>query len=74
MTESPEIAEMPPVLTPAEVCRVLRKRVKRPCKTVRALERNGLRVLKVGRELRVLRKDLEAFLASGEARPERRAP
>jgi hypothetical protein len=56
--------DLPDILTPAEVCGVLRKDVSKPCKAVRALERGGLRVLKVGRDLRVMRKDLAAFLAA----------
>ena len=56
--------DLPDILTPAEVCSVLRKEVEKPCKAVRALERGGLRVLKVGRDLRVMRKDLAAFLAA----------
>lgn len=62
--------DLPDILTPAEVCGVLRKDVAKPCKAVRALEKGGLRVLKVGRDLRVMRKDLAAFLA---AVPEREA-
>jgi hypothetical protein len=56
--------DLPDILTPAEVCGVLRKDVEKPCKAIRALERGGLRVLKVGRDLRVMRKDLAAFLAA----------
>jgi len=56
--------DLPDILTPAEVCGVLRKDVEKPCKAVRALERGGLRVLKVGRDLRVMRDDLESFLAA----------
>jgi len=55
---------LPYILTPAEVCGVLRKDVHKPCKAVRALERGGLRVLTVGRDLRVMRVDLEEFLAA----------
>ena len=58
------LEDLPDILTPAEVCGVLRKDVDKPCKAVRALQRGGLRVLKVGRDLRVMRTDLEAFLAA----------
>lgn len=68
MTERLDLEDLPPVLTPADVCRILRKDVRRPCQAVRALGASGLRVLKIGRDLRVLRKDLEAFLA-GDASP-----
>jgi len=58
------LLDLPDILTPAEVCGILRKDVSKPCKAVRALERSGLRVLKVGRDLRVMREDLAAFLKS----------
>jgi hypothetical protein len=58
------LADLPDILTPAEVCGILRKEVDKPCKAIRALERGGLRVLKVGRDLRVMRVDLETFLAA----------
>jgi len=64
------LEDLPDILTPEEVCGVLRKDVDKPCKAVRALERGGLRVLKMGRDLRVMRTDLLAFLAAG---PERKA-
>jgi hypothetical protein len=66
MSEQVDLGDLPPVLTPQDVCHVLRKDVKRPCQAVRALERSGLRVLRVGRDLRVLRKDLEAFLVGAD--------
>ncbi len=66
-----DLGDLPVVLTPEDVCGVLRKRVQRPSQTVRALEANGLRVLRVGRDLRVLRKDLEAFLAGAGAGADR---
>jgi hypothetical protein len=59
------LEDLPDILTPEEVCGVLRKDAgERPCKVVRALQRAGLRVLKLGRDVRVMRKDLEAFLAA----------
>ena len=56
--------ELPIVLTPAEVCDVLRIETRRPDRTVANLARRwGLRVVHVGRAPVVERSDLAAFLS-----------
>lgn len=59
------LAELPIVLTPAEVCGVLRIETRRPDRAVANLAaRHGLRIVHVGRAPMVQREDLAAFLAA----------
>ena len=53
---------LPPVLTPAAVCAYLAVKTDRPDRFLRARAAEGLRVLKVGKVLRVLSRDLLAWL------------
>jgi excisionase family DNA binding protein len=56
-------SEMPSILTPSEVCSMLRIRTRRPQASVQNLaRRHGLRVLRVGRRVVVQREDLESWL------------
>ncbi|MFO8011689.1 MAG: hypothetical protein R6X20_00140 [Phycisphaerae bacterium] len=59
-----DLADLPALLTPAEVCDVLRRPVRSPAKAIRGLQRRGLRVIEDGRRLLVLRQDLEAYIAA----------
>jgi len=54
--------DLPAVLSPEQVCRHLNIQTSRPDRFVRGRINDGLRVLKVGKALRVLRKDLVAYL------------
>jgi len=54
--------DLPPVLSPEQVCAHLNIKTSRPDRFVRGRIGDGLRVLKVGKALRVLRKDLVDYL------------
>ena len=55
--------QTPFILTPSEVCSMLRIRTRRPQASIQNLaRRHGLRVLRVGRRVVVQREDLESWL------------
>jgi len=54
-----------PILTPADVAKLFQMEG-RPDKVVWRLQRAGLRVIRLGRQARVLRSDLEKFLGLGQ--------
>ena len=58
------VEELPSVLTPQMACEFLQVRTSRPDRFITARKADGLRVLKVGRSLRILRTDFEKFIAA----------
>jgi len=56
------LAELPDVLTPEDVRRFLGFRSRGDRLLRETLEPAGLRVVKIGSRLRILKRDLEAFL------------
>jgi len=70
------IDDLPAVLTPAMVCSYLAIETTRPDRWVHARRRDGLRCLKLGRVLRVMRADLLVYLdrcaSAGEGSVDRR--
>jgi len=62
MLRAAQETALPPVLTPEGVCRYLAVKTNRPDRWVRARAATGLRVLKVGKTLRVLSSDLTRWL------------
>jgi len=64
MNQVVSLDDWPALLTPDEVCRIVRKQVRSPAKAVRGMQQRGLRVLEEGRRLLVLRRDLERYIAA----------
>ena len=64
MSEALKLDDWPTLLTPDEVCQIVRKQVRNPAKAVRGMQKRGLRILEEGRHLLVLRRDLEAYIAA----------
>jgi hypothetical protein len=58
---------LPPVLSPEQVCDFLGIKTRRPDKWLRARAVQGLKILKVGKALRVLSRDLHAWLETQNA-------